>query len=317
MNVLLARFNNNEIQDTKIPNQNQRLICLHNFNLFRDGTTLPEFFSIFKDELGKNSLAFTENGSLYSYTSKKPLWISPLAPPNEVYSEMNLIGEPSSVFTSIFKNINNPGIKNAGIVYISPKNGRFILTYNDHIIVDKMQRNTIIMIFFNPFYSKGNKIDVSKNLSDYCSLISNADPQCYCGNTELCVNAAMNGLADQLSASDREKIKNNCACFSSQCNYSKSIGNDFAKNQTNTCKDVSVCGGNFMYDLTNNVIQTSQNKTLKQQCNLIGPQPTNNPDSDPTNSPKSDSDPMKKIATTIAIIIIISIVLFLIKKMIK
>ena len=165
-------------------------------------TNINQFLGAVSDGLYNGYLAFTSSGSLWNYSNgstPSPLWISPLAPINEqpttadiiVYNAPNANNTQNN--TLMFTNMLSSTPSQTGFggylsdskytfLYPSPQTATWLLqvTY-DGTSDNSAKTITSINIYYNPLQSASDS-DIDANLENYCSLVSYADPTCFCKN---------------------------------------------------------------------------------------------------------------------------------------
>ena len=177
---------------------------------------------------------------------------------------------------------------------------------------------------FNPMnHASTSQEYITQNMSNYCSLIGNADPQCFCGNNiDTCMQMTLGPNYENLKSTspvDYENIKANCGCFNNQCNFWASNGNTYAKSVIKGCNNsnMKACGSTFSPSYQYGV--TAQNKTLQTVCG-INTEPTENTEPS-ANTPSANTPPStdiqkppmsasEKVGISLVVILLIFIVMY-------
>lgn len=284
VNPILARLNNSDIADT-LPStfkntQGMGLICLVVINSSSLSST--KYQNLNGSFTGGN-LAFTQYGSLVDITDPSSLgfqyFSSPFDPANQ-YGQIttptadDVLNGPNG--SKIFGNIGGFPSQNAlfksGQAFVSPKNAKWIL----NISIDSASNN-VYTIYFNPLNNSDLSLDaIESNIGQYCDLVNNIDPMCFCQESqEICTQAVFPTIAgaDALktkSLSEYNAIKEKCKCLNAQCQFAANTEkNKYAQKQK--CDNgASACGASFNYSSANG-ISGADNQTVQSQCGAGGP----------------------------------------------
>ena len=350
---ILKRLNSTDIVD-KLPTsfnaQGEPLIRLMRIDLNYNyqspyGSPVQYQDIVSAYQASPTDLAFNQYGSLISFSNPQFIfYTSPYEPdPSQIeLSSKDIINGTSTAF--VYGQISNYPTQNAmapnSITFVSPQNAQWIL----NVKPDTSNAGySIFSIYFHPLQNPSlSENDISSNISQFCNLISNADPMCFCQKGTTCTNSAIGGSANasQLQSSNSDyynQINSNCACLSNQCQYAaKNESNQYAKSFV--CDNApSACGSTFSYSRTYGLL-SGNSQTLVDACNLnpiqsnipaipiipapntnttpITPTTTTTPPPPPANQPPSsrDSNTGLKIGISIVIVLIIFLVMYFMMK---
>ena len=330
-NFAITRLNNNNIQDD-LTGQGFPFLKIYGVNSSQSSTFAQQNAAngIYQALMASPcDLAFMESGSLMSLEHSTPnnpsyFYASPFALVQvEIPTAQNVIGNNPATYSTIIGNSASPttsGVGLQGTLYVSPLQGKYIL----QDLSDSSTNYYAYNVFYNPM-NRSNLQDttISDNLQQYCSIIGNVDPLCYCQNgTSQCaaqflgttVQSLQNKAPDAYTAAE-----NNCAYFSPMCNAWATNGNTYVKNEILSSlqanrNGVTMCGTQFSYGKYG--MSSSSGKTMTEACGIPGSLPTPGfPTPTPTPTPTT-SKPVTAAADKAAnskktMIIIVSILLFI------
>ena len=272
-NFLISRLNNTNFTDQNV-GQGFPFLKIVTINSDSPNFQIKQMANGISTSLSGNDLAFMDSGSLMSLQNKTYYYQSPFATNTEIPTAQNVIGNNPATFAAIIANSTYPVISGnglQGVLYVSPFQGKFILQN----ITNSSTGSFSFNVFYNPM-NRSNLSDdtIKKNIANYCGIVGNVDPLCYCVNgSQQCANQILAGSGAMLkskSESDYNTIANNCAYLSPMCNAWGSSGNAFVEQEISASKSlngVSACGNNFMYSSNSGVV-SSNGVGILDQCGL-------------------------------------------------
>lgn len=327
MSIFINRMMSDNIQDTNVQNQGGAFLCLGvvpEILYIPPTITTPggyiknPNFTAISNALNNNTLLFLEDGSLFdSSNPDNPLFLSPLYKSNTVPNDTNLVtlNDANSIYVNSIEDINN------NTYYLSPVSGKAILkSTNSNITYQGQQTsNGQYEIFYNPVNRTDPSNLTANVLSEYCQLVNNADPICYCqSGTSPCGNSVVNQQLSKLSTDDATAVSNNCVYLNPMC-QSWATNNKYVQNELNTIEKsiplrggVKICGNEFKNSggiITN---LTNPTKDILTACNLSSiPQKPIITSPTPTNVPTPTPTPTASKTMTNILIFVIIFVIFL------
>ena len=275
-NFLISRLNNTNFTDQNV-GQGFPFLKIVTINSDNQNFQIQQMAHGISSSLSSNDLAFMDSGSLMSLQNKTYYYQSPFATTvPEIPTAQNVLGNNPTAFAAIIANSTYPVISGnglQGILYVSPFQGKFILQN----ITNSSTGSFSFNVFYNPM-NRSNLSDdtIKKNILNYCGMVGNVDPLCYCVNgSQQCANQILAGSGATLkskSESDYNAIANNCAYLSPMCNAWGSNGNAFVEQEINASKSldgVSACGTSFTFSSNSGLISTNPNGSgILDQCGL-------------------------------------------------
>ena len=326
-NPILNRLNAQATINDTATGQNMPLICLVTISkanqpdYYYVDTNQTPFTNVTYNALNKsyndNTLVFNQFGSLtdiknYENAELSQFFISPFDP---MYAQgsitaptprdtMDVIGGDDNSFAyGLIGNFNTNDSRMGGNTFVSPRNSKWIL----NVTMDNMGNN-IYKIFFNPLQNTNtSQTIISRILPEVCSLISNADPMCFCNTSDdICTKAAFsNKDTSSISKSNYDDVSKNCSCLNNQCRFAMANQTNNYVSNLPSCGNTSACGQQFLYsnDGSNGggVSSKDKNSTVYAACG-------GTPDT-PDSPPPDDNAQKKPMSTSIKVGIMIAVIL--------